>query len=117
MTLNLGHDLDDLATAGVQVTLQVVDDIGCLHKRDSDEVNIHLDGKVDVQPILQMTVTWVRLSNTQNVLSLAKMHILEEGKTRGCSQASLRLNVLTDFKRMAVMYAGQCSHLAPIDCS
>jgi len=53
MALNLGHNLNHFAAAGAQVALQVVDHISCLHKRNGDEVYIHLDGEVDVQPVLQ----------------------------------------------------------------
>ena len=55
MALNLGHNFNDLVTAGGQVALQIVDHICCLHKGDSNEVDVHLDCKVDVQPILQWT--------------------------------------------------------------
>lgn len=57
MALNLGDNLDDLVTAGAQVALQVVDDICCLHKGDRNEVDIHLNGKVNVYPVLQLTST------------------------------------------------------------
>lgn len=59
MALNLGHNLDDLAAAGAQVALQVVDHIGCFDKGDSDEVHTHLNGKVNVHPILQMSMPCV----------------------------------------------------------
>ena len=53
IALHLGHDLDDLGGPGPQVALQVVDDIGCLHKGYSDEVDLLADGEVNVQPVLQ----------------------------------------------------------------
>ena len=57
MALYLGHNLDDLVAARAQVALQIVDHVGSLNEGDGNEVHVHLDGKVNVEPVLQ-AVTW-----------------------------------------------------------
>ena len=53
MALHLGNDLYGAVSPRGKIALEVIDDISSLDEGDSNEVDLHLDCKVNVQPILQ----------------------------------------------------------------